>query len=638
MEQQASHKKRALIPLLIYLLHLGLVVYATPYDVAFGGDPFMGIDYQTHFEQTRTVSTAIQRWGKTWAYDPFLLAGQPAGLIFDVDNKAHCLFTHALTRLGANQAVAFNLFVLLEHLLAPLLIWFAARLLGMGFKARTISLALSALIWHFDSAAHWYWWAGMNSFALASHLSMVVIALLYRLINHYKTRYLLALLVLLPLTLMTHVWAFSILAVPLTGLYIHAWRRLRPSGHLRIWAIALTALAVNMFWLWPALNYLHYIAPSGRGGQATPLSILTDYLDIFISGLVAGTIGTRTFFRFAAYCGAAIYMVRLFRARDPRFFVASLSLGWFLTMAYVFALLPYIEETEPYRFILPSMLMAAILAGPWWAEVFSRQWIRALSPTAKAVLVVLLVLLAPRPLNHIIYFIPHLMPREEGPSVPRPNIAGPRALEPVSKFVSFRHDPIPADYRQVRDYLEKHCKEPGRVLVEWWVLGEYLRWSTSKQLIGGFPDRRIIHEASNIFRYINEPRHYGKKLADYLVRYNIRYLVVSVPYQAIETRRDLLQPLKLVGSHRIYRVRHLGNYLLKGRGKVKAALNRLEVRDAAPAKGTQFLVLRYHYLNTLRCSPGCRLLRWRLPDNPVGFIKVEGTPSLPQHFVIENKY
>lgn len=639
---QGQSRLRLLAPyLLIYLVHLGLVAYACPWSVMFGGEPVMGVDYQTHFEQARAVAEAISRWGHTWAYDPNLLAGQPAGLIFDVDNKAHGLFTFALTRLGLNQAVAFNLFVLLSHLLAPLAVLLSARLLRSGGRAATISFGLAVLLWHFDSAARWYWWAGMISFATASWGSLVVIALFHRLMEGGPARrFLSPLLLLLPLVLLTHVWAFAILVVPLCGLYLRAARarKLGPAGHAQVWGLALFALAANLFWLWPALTHAHLIAPSGRGGQASPLNLLTDYLNLYIDGLVTGTLGIRTLWRFAALCGAVLTLRTWRRQGDARLFTMGLALAWCWGIAYLLALIPGLRETEPHRFVFPASLLAAVAAGPWFATALSRGWIRQLSPVARAVLVVLLVLLAPRVVRSVLDYMPELGP---GVRAPQPSRDNPTELTPVSQSFNLRHDAIPKTYRQVAKYLREECKESGRVLVWWWVMGEYLRWATNRPIIGGFPDRRLVHEAANVFRYLPDRRLRGRELANYLVRYNIRYVVISSALRIpMERHGKLLELVKVwpLGGPRIYRVRHRASYFAAGSGEIRARINRIEVRRARPDPAGPFVVLRYHYMDELRCRPGCRLERVKLPFDPVGFIKVVGVPTLPRAFVIENGY
>jgi hypothetical protein len=378
-------------------------------------------------------------------------------------------------------------------------------------------------------------------------------------------------------------------------------------------------------------------------GQANPLYAVADYLDVFLNPLHTGSVATRTVFRIAAFCGAVLTLWRWRREKDDRLFLGAVSWLWPLGMAYFASLLPLLKETEPYRFIAPAIFFAAVLAGPWFATILTRAWIRELGATARVVLVVLLLLLVPRVVQTITYFIPELLPAIGGPSILKPNIAGPKAVMPTPEFFSFRHDGVSEDYRQVAAWLRDEAKEEGRVLVEWWVLAEYLRWASNKPIIGGFPDRRIKHEACNLFRYREDERYHGRALAEYLVRYNIRYMVVSNPYVLIEQRRDLLEPKRWIGHHRIYRVRHFVDYFARGSGKVRTRLNQIEISDARPEPNANDLLIRFHYHKTLRCRAAsgtdrCRLARAPLPDNAVGFISVIGDPRLPRHLVIENSY
>jgi hypothetical protein len=642
---------RLLVPLAIYAVHLGLVAYACPYRTFFGGLPLQGLDYATHFEQTKIVSEAIQRFGQIWAYDPNLLAGQPAGLFFDVDTRAHTLFAHALTTFaGLSPTTAYNIFPLLIHILAPLLLWLAARLMRTGWRAEMISCALGALLWHFDSAAVWCWWDGMISFEAIAVCSPLTVALFYRLLEapgaaatDRRLRFLVPLALLLPLLLLTHVWAFATLAVPMVALYLRRCRRIGWAGHVRVWVVVAAAVGGNLFWLVPVLRHLDLLSFSGQVGQANPLYIIADYFDVFLNPLHTGSVATRTIFRVLAFCATFLTLWRWRKDKDPRLFVGAVSWIWPLSMAYFASLLPLFKETEPYRFILPALYFAAVLAGPWLASALTAGWVRELRPTARVVFILLLVLLVPRVVGTVAYFIPQLLPHPGGPPILKPNLAGPKAQMPTPEFFSFRHDNPPDDYRQIAAWLRDEGKDEGRVLVEWWVLAEYLRGATDRQIIGGFPDRRMAVEASNLFRYREDPRYHGQAFADYLVRYNIRYIIVSNPYLTLEKRRELLEPKRWIGYHRIYRVRHLVDYFARGTGKVTTSLNRIEISDARPEPGSQGVMLKYHYLKTLRCRPidapgRCRIDRTPLPDNPVGFISVFGEPKLPERFVIENVY
>ena len=258
---------------------------------------------------------------------------------------------------------------------------------------------------------------------------------------------------------------------------------------------------------------------------------------------------------------------------------------------------------------------------------------------------VLSVLVIPRVVEHVTYFIPELAPAASLP----PIVVNQAAAAPTSTKETERKDPdwLPRAWRlrgvgdelmRLADFINTDCKEEGRILVQHWAIAEFLGWATDRPVIGGFPDRRMVHEAANLMRRPTDPRFHDKELADYLVRYNIRYVVMTDPVGVIEKRTDLLQPLKLVHINRIYKVRHRATYFARGAGKVKATLNRIEVTDARPAAGTQRLMLRFHHMDSLRCRPGCRVLQTPIPHDPVGFITVEGDPRLPERFVIEHRY
>jgi hypothetical protein len=314
-------------------------------------------------------------------------------------------------------------------------------------------------------------------------------------------------------------------------------------------------------------------------------------------------------------------------------------------MAYFAALIPGLRETEPYRFIMPGVLLAGIFGSPWFASLLTLSELRTLPGSVKAILVVVLVLLAPRAIGQIAYFIPEVSPEVKLPSIVREQAkAPPTTLMPVPKpdpaFISktWRLRGVKPDMFKLADVLDRECNEDGRFLIQHWVWGEFLSWALDKPTISGFPDRRMLHEAAFLFRRPDDPRFWDQELADYLVRYNIRYVVMTEYVSPVEQRRELLEPFKLVGPHRIYRVRHRANYFMRGSGRLRADLNRIEVFDAEPAVGSQTVTLRFHHMETLRCRPGCRVVKAPIPHDPVGFITVVGTPTLPSNFVIENRY
>lgn len=194
-------------------------------------------------------------------------------------------------------------------------------------------------------------------------------------------------------------------------------------------------------------------------------------------------------------------------------------------------------------------------------------------------------------------------------------------------------------------YVDKHCDQPGRVLVEHWSTGELMRWATSRPILGGFPDRRLAHEDAFLFRRYHDPRFFGKALDAYLRRYNVKYLLISqYLFPHVERRRDLFEPMKLLGGHRIYRVKQDWGYVADASADVRFELNKIEVNGLQLPGDAKHVVLRFHFHHALRCrAPAepelrCRLERQPVEHDRVGLLRVVGEPRLPKSFVIELDY
>jgi len=611
-------------------LHVALLAYAFPLAVVFGDGPFGGPDYQTHFQHTHTLLQTRMELGQVWAYDPMLLAGHPSGLIFDVDNKLHFGWCAALVRLGVPLAVAFNLFAVVVGALAPVLLWLAARVLALPAAARAAVFGLGVLVWNFDPTTRFCWGGGMISFAGAAPLCVLVIALLQRVLAEGRRAHALAFALLLPLALRMHVWSFAALVLPLTGLYLRAWRGLPGRTHLVVWAAATLGLVVNLDWLLPALAHRELIVPSAGLGQATPAYLLWDFLELLVDPRRTGFVHQRTLLRTLALVAAVATWWRWRRGGDPRGFAAGLTLAWLVGLTYFGALVPVVQATEPYRFAVPMVLWATVLAGPGLVAAWER--LRGLPRAARGLVVAAGVLLAPRLYQQVMPHIPELSPV-------------PLATGPTARLMMHgaRLGGISDDFEAVRDWLQAQ-PDTGRVLVQYASLGEYLRWASDRPVIGGFHDRRMIFQDADLFFFPSEDPRYDEGLAAYLERYNVAYVVMSVPHlPKLESRADLLAPAGIQGGvHRVYRVRRTSGYVAAGSGTVAAALNRIAVRDARPAPGTQALTLRFHHMAQLRCRAegggACRVERAEVPGDAAGFVRVVGEPTLPAEFVVELEY
>ena len=155
--------------------------------------------------------------------------------------------------------------------------------------------------------------------------------------------------------------------------------------------------------------------------------------------------------------------------------------------------------------------------------------------------------------------------------------------------------------------------------------------ATEVPVIGGFPDRNLGHGDANLFARHPDGAMPPAELADYLERYAIGCLLVSTPTPALERRTDLLRLAASVETRRLYVTLREPSYLAEGDGRVRQGLNRITVESASGDAA----ILRFHFMPTLRCRPGCTVERVAIPGDRVGFLRV---PRPPRRFEIYNSY
>ena len=267
--------------------------------------PISGVDYDTHAEQTFRVIEGLEGWGKSWVYDVQLQAGFPNGTIFDADNKLWELWTYALYRAGASKAFGFNSFVFLGHFAILPLSFAVARLFGLGYGASILALALSSMLWLFDSYAHWFWWIGTLAYLFAAYFYLLPLALFYRFTLDRKLWRIPWIALSMTLGHLLHPYTFFVMVVPMLVLW---WPIARSSSRrevLAVVSIAVVVLLGNMYWLTVAIQHWHYLLNSAFYGQSQPGFVLADFFNLLIDPHTTGYLGTRAGFRWLSFAGAA---------------------------------------------------------------------------------------------------------------------------------------------------------------------------------------------------------------------------------------------------------------------------------------------------------------------------------------------
>ncbi|MCK5798459.1 MAG: hypothetical protein KAI47_14810 [Deltaproteobacteria bacterium] len=626
----------------IYVVHLAIVAYVVSPSVVFSGRPFGGADYQTHFHQTLRLTKALRERGRSYAYEPRFLAGHPMGVIFDVDNKAHFLFSYVLHSAGVRLAVAFNLFTFLIALFFPFLFLWATRLWGGGPRAQLWAFALATPYYFLDTATRFFSTAGMISYVAAALLSVLTISLFFRFIegalDKGKGPYFWLILFLLPLCHLVHVWAFAILSGPLFYLYVRSARRLNRRTHLQVAVFVLTTLGANAYWIFAALENRKLLATSYLLGQASPWSFILDVVEI-LPFRPAPTMQA-TLVRTLAIVGVVFLLVRWWREGDRRARPAAFLIGWTFFLTYMSSYIPLVGLTEPYRFVVALAVSSLVIGAPFYAQFLTWESLRTLRQGRVLPYALLaLVLLGPQVVRQVFAAAPELIPglREKDKDLdPPPWKRGRMGL--TKPIITLRYGPVREVYWELASYLKEKCAGQGRILVEPWPLGEYLGWATDLHIIGGFPDRRMIFEDAYLFRpkMKGSKLYWGKNYYDYLRRYNIRFVVMHTPFfPMVEANRPAMRFLRNIGGYRIYRATHHANYFAQGTGEIQAELDHLYLKNVRPRQGDNSVVLRFHYVDGLKCSPHCHVEHVPVKASRASFLRIVGDPALAPKITIE---
>jgi hypothetical protein len=190
------------------------------------------------------------------------------------------------------------------------------------------------------------------------------------------------------------------------------------------------------------------------------------------------------------------------------------------------------------------------------------------------------------------------------------------------------------EWENVLAWIAAHDDGQGRWLIQDQALGEYAMARTGAQVNGGFLVRNLEHSDANWFRRAGAPPYREEALAEYLRTYAIRWVVLQKytldPWW--DQHPELVTRAGFVDGWIFYQV-HVGSSLLSGRGRAAAQLNRISITRTNP---NEDVLVRYHWMETLRCRPDCEIERVPVDGDRVGFMRV--LAPHPRDFVIENAY
>ena len=606
-------------PLAVGLLQVLLVAALLADPARLLAAPIRSLDYAAHFYNALHTAEHLRSSGRPWGYDPFWMMGYPQGFVALIDDKLFCLLLLVAPR--GWEAAVFNAGVLGILLAVPWLLHSAARAAGLEPSERCAA-ALAAIVVTFTVPASVLFWSwGGLSFFFTSVLAVPVTVMLATTLSDgslWSARGIVGSLAAM-LVVFTHPMGAPILGA---GLLPALWCGTRPlRSRLRDLAIvgillALTVLPIveATFWLRGPLRFSHPAHESFRGGFGQ--LILDWWTNLFDTTSRRNGAGGSLVILPLALWGALVIRRELSDPRNPktagrRVGEQAVLVALLCCAATAYALSSFLERTvrlQPYRFIIPMSFFACVPAG-----VGIARWGRSLargSATSWALAVGALVVVfnAARGLTPMLV-LGHghdLAEVELAAFVERETTGEDRILVESTAtplwvegrltraILSARFALLPTVVR--REFL-------GYIGVEPFAAPRYARFDGLTLLGERFPS--LSEAAFDVLL--------GRHAISWVVGCNPATLEVLARFSAS------IEAAGGAADCRIFRVRApQRSRFLEGSGRVSADIDRIEVKDA---RGDR-IVLKYHWLPTLRTDPPLPIEEARQPGMPVGFIAV----------------
>lgn len=595
----------------LIILHLYLTFLLLPFDQLINEHPLFDIDYPVNFYQAVRMKEMLSESKAAWGYDPYSMAGYPGGTVADVDNKSVGLVVWLFSFLG--PARAFKFYVFFIYLGIPIIIYLAARNFELKRSEAASASTLVLLCWYFFIGEPPLR-AGTFSFTFTSYLSLYTFSLFYKFLKTNKTRHFIIFSLVSAWNFSVHAMSILILGPPLVLAYLFSLRKKPAKFHLYIMLWAVWILIANSFWIFPLLRFID-LKVSTKTYMQTQGFFYMRYNPVGRFLLPFGLLGT------------LLWVKKGNMLKPLTFFIMWVYLA--VVSAYG-SRLPIFDEMEPLRFVGPLVFFSIIPASKVISFIGSR--------ILKAVL----------GLKNKVGFL-----RKLGENVFKIPLASLGIALLVLYILALYAQNIDLSYKIKRGeildatlptegwamigWIKENTSDQGRILMEdageKWGGHKYfgghlpalLPWYTKREFIGGpEPDHYLKH---HFVAFINgelfqrDINNYSLALLrTYFDAYNIKWIIAwSDKTRAYFKRHPgYITYLRSIGDFSFYEVKRNPSFFLKGSGKTKAEYNKISVTQASPGE----VVIKYHWLSTLKTKPPLKIERFDLLDDPIGFIRI----------------
>jgi hypothetical protein len=576
-------------------LHIVATLFFFPAQHLFDARPIITADHAVHYEQCLRSRAVFWRTLRLDCYNPYFMAGYPAGTIFDVDMKGAELFTALIP---IHTATALKLFILIAYLSMLPAVYRGARMQGFRVDEAVLGVMLLLVFWHWGRPyASDFRYVGMFSFVFATHAVIYVTGLVRRFVDGDRGR---ALFILGPIAFSVHVLSVVMATVSIATLLVADRARItrRRAELLFLWA--LVVVFVNALWILPLIRFFPYKVPSEAYYQLHGWRQVAHLLLAPTGWIASGVL-------LLAACGAGrLWNEKRIVDAAPSF-VSSLVMLVFATLG---THIPGVNQLEPGRFLFSAIVFSTPLAGAGAVWILNAMSARVTPVRAVRLRTSLMLALALAPL--------------------------PLAMLDAKAY--YHHTlsvDLPPRVERLRSLLVASMHGRGRLLIEEGSAAAYsgfflpalLPAQTEVEQIGGpYPNIPLIYHRTTF----DGDSFLGRPLAQWTtpqIQARLRFLRVRWAVTATEDAGRFVESVPGVtlrwedGSLRFWEFTRSGDGF-----PLRSGYNRVE---ADLPVGSAPVVLPYHWLEGLAANAGNQIVPVLRDDDPVPFIGVRRVAATP---------
>ena len=160
--------------------------------------------------------------------------------------------------------------------------------------------------------------------------------------------------------------------------------------------------------------------------------------------------------------------------------VLRVALGWLLALAYLGDHVPWAQQIQPYRFVVPAMFLATLPAAHMLDTFMCQRVWHGLPHSARALAGVALLVITQHLAGEALYFFPDAMPRVRWFLDQAPSPITATGYAPHGDYRIAKPNEATAELAR---WLDARSSE-GRVAVQDAALGEDLSWRSRAAITG----------------------------------------------------------------------------------------------------------------------------------------------------------